>query len=497
MKIQVISAGDAQFEAERSCLIVPVFEGEMPLNADLLQGPHELVLQAEADRGALTGKSGGSMFLPVVEAPYSGVLALGLGKHDALEGETVRRAAGSAAKLLAQFRVASAVLDLTHYPDVPAAAIVEGFILAQYDFEVYRKPADPPAQRLGTLQVALPDSVDQNAVQKQCELAALACFGANGARHLANTPPNEMTPEGLAEFARGIARDTGCECTVLEERQMETLGMNALLSVGQGSAQDSKLIILRHQVSNDVPTVAMVGKGVTFDTGGISIKPSADMHEMKFDMCGAAAVLCAMMTIAELRPNINVLCVVPAVENMPSHNATRPGDIIKAYNGKTIEVRNTDAEGRMILADAMAYVADKYKPDMMVDLATLTGACVVALGHNAAGLFSNSDELSGALTGAGEATGERLWRLPLWEEHAEMMKTPHADISNAGPRWGGAISAAWFLSNFIGDTKQWAHLDIAGTAWGGSHQPHLSADHATGFGVRLLVKWVLGMAAKG
>jgi leucyl aminopeptidase len=497
MKITVAPASGVSFPSEGGCLIAPVYQGEFPLNTTLLRPEHEFVLQAQADRGVLTGKGGQCVYLPVAEAPYAGVLVMGLGERAKVNAEALRRSAGAAAKLLTENRITAAVLDVSHFPEIPADALLEGLILGQYDFDAYRAKRDDAPPRLAEVQVAVGEDVELNAPQKACELAALACFSANGARHLANTPPNEMTPSALAEFAEGIARDSGCECTVLEERQMETLGMNALLAVGRGSEQDSKLIILRHHVSNDLKTIAIVGKGVTFDTGGVSIKPAADMHEMKYDMCGAAAVLCAMMTIAELRPAINVICVVPSVENMLNGQAARPGDIVRAYNGKTIEIRNTDAEGRLILADAMAYTADKYKPDVMVDLATLTGACVVALGHNAAGLFSNNDVLTQELLHAGEATGERLWQLPLWEEHGEALKSPHADFSNVGPRWGGAISAASFLSNFIGNTPAWAHLDIAGTAWGATHQPHLSPDHASGFGVRLLVKWILDQAARG
>ncbi len=482
-----------------SCLVAPVYQGEFPINTSLLQAADEAVLQAVVDWEVFTGKAGQTYFLPTpANAGYKSVLLLGLGKRDAADAEAVRRAAGAAAKSLSANRIAQVALDISHFSDTIAEPFVEGLILGQYDFDVYRaKPESGPLpQKVEFLAVVLKDALHADAVQKVCELAALCCFSANGARHLANTPPNEMTPAALAAFAQGIAEEGGCECVILGERQMETLGLNALLAVGQGSEKDSQLIILRHQVSNDAKTVAIVGKGVTFDTGGISIKPSADMHEMKYDMCGAAAVLCAMMTIVELRLPINVICVVPTVENMPSGKSFRPGDIIKAYNGKTIEVQNTDAEGRLILADAMAYVADKYKPDVMVDLATLTGACVVALGHNAAGLFGNDDTLLTELVKAGKQTGERVWPMPLWDEHDDLLKSPHADLSNVGPRWGGAISAAAFLKNFIGDTPAWAHLDIAGTAWGGKHLPYASPDHATGFGVRLLVRWIMSLTGK-
>jgi leucyl aminopeptidase len=498
MRIVAVGPQSISFSGDNlSCLVAPVYQGEFPINTTLLQSADEAVLQAVVDWEVFSGKAGQTYFLPTPSgASYKSVLLLGLGKRDACDSEVVRRAAGNAAKVLLTNRIAEAVFDISHFSESLAEPFAEGIILGQYDFDVYReKPASGPApQKVESLAVAVKEGVHADSVQKACELAALCCFSANGARHLANTPPNEMTPASLAAFAQGIAEEGGCECIVLGERQMETLGLNALLAVGQGSEKDSQLIILRHHVSNDAKTIAIVGKGVTFDTGGISIKPSADMHEMKYDMCGAAAVLCAMMTVVELRLPINVICVVPTVENMPSGNAFRPGDIIKAYNGKHIEIQNTDAEGRLILADAMAYVADKYKPDVMVDLATLTGACVVALGHNAAGLFGNDEALAQQLVEAGKLTGERVWPMPLWEEHDELLKSPHADLSNVGPRWGGAISAAAFLKHFIGDTPAWAHLDIAGTAWGAKHLPYVSPDHASGFGVRLLVRWIMSLA---
>lgn len=498
MEVIVSVPSDVNFETAGSCLAVPVFEKDFPLRSEVLSAADENILQAVVDREAFTGKRGTVYFLPTPTSIYGGVILLGLGKKDDFDAEVLRRTAGAACASFKQNRVHQLCLDVSHYDDLRPEAVIEGVLLGQYDFNVYKaQPKDAPAPvRVERLNVVVSKAADLNAVQTACELSALACLSTNGARHLANTPPNECTPEALAEFARGIQQDSGCKCTILEEKQMASLGMNALLGVAQGSALPPRLIILEHRHGDDVPTIAIVGKGVTFDTGGISIKPSQAMHEMKYDMCGAAAVLCTMMNIVELKPRINVICVVPTVENMPSHNAMRPGDIVKAYNGKTIEVHNTDAEGRLILADAMAYTADKYKPDMMVDLATLTGACVIALAHNAAGLFSNDDNLSAALTAAGEATGERVWRMPLWEDHERLVDGTHADLCNIGPREGGAISAAAFLKQFIGDTPAWAHLDIAGTAWGGKHLPYLDANHATGYGVRLLTTWILREAER-
>jgi leucyl aminopeptidase len=498
MEVKVVSPKDVAFEPAGSCLVIPAFTKDFPLRSTVLTADDENVLQAVIDREAFTAKAGTFYFLPTPTSGYGSVLLLGLGAVDKYDAEVLRRTAGAACGALKQNRIHEVTFDISHFESVSPDGLLEGILLGQYGFEVYKhQPEDAPAPvRVEQIRIVVGNDADMNAVQKSAELSALCCLSTNGARHLANTPPNECTPEALAEFARGIQAESGCKCTILEEKQMASLGMGALLGVAQGSAQPPRLIVLEHHHSDDVPTIAIVGKGVTFDTGGISIKPSAAMHEMKFDMCGAAAVLCAMMTIAELKPAINVLCVVPAVENMPSHNAQRPGDIVKAYNGKTVEVHNTDAEGRLILADAMAYVADKYKPDMMVDLATLTGACVIALAHNAAGLFSNNDDLCAALTTAGDTTGERVWRMPLWEDHERLVDGNHADLCNIGPREGGAISAAAFLKRFIGDTPAWAHLDIAGTAWGGKHLPYLDANHATGFGVRLLTNWIIAEAER-
>lgn len=497
MKLNVCTASDFQAPGNPHCLVVPVFEGEWPVESKLLAGEHELLLQGLVDRGVFGGKAEESAFLPTGGAGYAGVLLLGLGKRAELTAERVRRAAGKAAGALKGNRVGLAVLDLTDAEEVPAEAFVEGVVLGQYDFDVYKKQPETPPVKTTAITVVAGEGADLNALQIRCELAALMCLSTNGARHLANTPPNEMTPSALAEFALGIARESGCECTVLDEVQMATLGMNALLGVARGSGQPPKLIVLKHHHADDAPTVAIVGKGVTFDSGGISIKPADGMHEMKYDMAGAAAVLCTMLNIVELKPAINVVCVVPTVENMTGDHAQRPGDIVKAYNGKTIEVLNTDAEGRLILADALAFTVEKYKPAAIVDVATLTGAVVVAIGHYASGLLGNDDALAAELLAAGEATGERLWRLPLWPEYEKLIESPHADLANIGPRGeAGAITAAAFIKQFIGETP-WAHLDIAGTAWGAKNISYLDTKHASGYGVRLLTRWILDRALAG
>lgn len=493
MRINVIAAAEAQFDAVESCLIVPVYQKDFLLESELLALEDELALQALADKEVITGKAGECYYLPRPEGAYKGVLVAGLGESAKCTAETVRRAGGAACAYLRANRVQHVYLDVSHHPELPPAAFAEGLILGQYEFDVYKAKSEdePPRVFAETLTVVAGAGVDIAAAQAACDLAAVTCLSANAARHLCNTAPNEMTPSALADFAQGIAREWNCECSVLGREEMAELGMNALLGVARGSSEAPHLIVLRYHYADDAKTVALVGKGVTFDTGGISLKPAEGMQEMKFDMSGAAVVLCALMAIAQVRPRINVIAVVPAVENKIGGNAQRPGDIVKAYNGKTIEVDNTDAEGRLILADALAYCVDKYKPAAMVDLATLTGACVVALGHYAAGVLGNDGHLLESLEQAGDVTGERLWRLPLWDDYGKLIEGKHADLCNIGPKGeAGTIAGACFLKNFAGDTP-WAHIDIAGTAWGGKHISYWDSKYATGFGVRLLTQWVI------
>ncbi len=299
-----------------------------------------------------------------------------------------------------------------------------------------------------------------------------------------------MTPGYLADSANELAVNHGLECRVYEQAEMEKLGMNALVGVGKGAAEPPRLIVLEYHGANTKGRpVVLVGKGLTFDSGGISIKPGAGMEEMKTDMAGGAAVLGTMDAAARLKLPINLIGIIPTAENMPDGKAFKPGDVLTSMSGTTIEITNTDAEGRLILCDALHF-ALKFKPSVMIDLATLTGACVVALGHEASGLMGNNQRLVDALKGSGERCGERLWPLPLWDEYGEVMKSDIADLKNAGSRDGGSITAGWFLKQFVGKTA-WAHLDIAGTAWGDKARPYCPKG-ATGVGVRLLIEFLQG-----
>src|SRR6185369_2514059 len=316
---------------------------------------------------------------------------------------------------------------------------------------------------------------------------AAAVAGAIGfARDLANTPPNEASPAWMEERARELAASRGMEVTVLDAEELARRGMAGLLAVGGGAAVPPRLVRLAWGTSG--PVISLVGKGVTFDTGGISIKPAADMDEMKYDKCGACAVLGAARAVADLGLPVRLRVYTPLAENMPGGRAYRPGDILRFANGKTVEITNTDAEGRLILADALTWAVEE-GTDALAELSTLTGHCVVALGHQAAGLFTPQDTLAAALLTAGAESGERLWRLPLYPEFLEAMKGTHADLRNSASRPGGASTAAAFLSQFVGDLKNWAHLDIAGVANVKTDDEGQGAG-ATGFGVATLVRWI-------
>jgi len=358
----------------------------------------------------------------------------------------------------------------------------EGAALANHAFEHYK--SEPDRVILKKIDIAVTRHVSGK-YKPLAEEVQTVCEGTLLARHWANLAPNDKPPEILAKEMAAEARRHKLKVRILSEKELTRQKFGALLAVGKGSDKPPRLVLMEHRASGARKTVALVGKGVTFDTGGINLKPSGSITGMKMDMAGSAAMAAALITVARLKPRVNVIGVMPLVENMPSGRATRPSDIVTAYSGKTIEINNTDAEGRLILADAMAYVNKKYKPDMIIDMATLTGACVVALGEKMAGVFSSDDLLSEQLVAAGRRTFERLWPMPIPEDYLEQLKSDCADISNVSKgRWGGAITAALFLKEFVGDTP-WAHIDIAGPASikkGNAYQ----TPGATGFGVRLM-----------
>ena len=373
-----------------------------------------------------------------------------------------------------------------------SAAVRQAIVLAgecAYRFDGFKTTPKATPVKLKSV-VAFTSDKATKAVNEAVTAGAAIVEGMNLTRDLGNLPGNICTPTYLANEAKKLSKDFGLKCLILEKAAMEKLGMHSLLAVAKGSHQPPKFIVLEYAggKKTDKPVV-LVGKGITFDTGGISIKPAAEMDEMKYDMCGAASVLGTMRAIAGMKLPINLVVIVPTTENMPGGAATRPGDIVTSMSGQTIEILNTDAEGRLVLCDALTY-AERFKPAAVVDVATLTGACVVALGQVASGLLGNNDPLIDELRDAGTATMDRAWQLPLWDEYQDLLKSPFADMANIGGRWGGTITAACFLSRFT-KAYPWAHLDIAGTAWLQGKDKG-----ATGRPVPLLTRFLMQRAGK-
>jgi len=423
------------------------------------------------------------------------ILLVGLGARKEFEWDTLRLAMGEAvrkardlgARTMACITTSGTLAELSAEDVARAAA--EGAVLGDYRYIEYRAKAKEKAKHLESVVFHYDDSRRRAAGNRGLELGRILGEATNLARDLGTHPSNLVTPTYLAEEAKKLAK-SGLKVKVLEQEQIAKAGMNALLAVAKGSSEPPKLILIEYRVPGARKTLAFVGKGITFDSGGISIKPSEKMDEMKMDMCGAAAVLAAMKAVPQLKPKCNVVGIIPAVENLPSGTAYKPGDILTAMNGKTVEIITTDAEGRLILADAMVYAIKTYKPSAIVDIATLTGACVVALGHYATGLFSNRDSFRKIVERAGEHAGERLWHLPLYKEYTDDIQSDVADIKNASGRWGGACTAAAFLQEFVGKTP-WVHLDIAGTAMDAKASSIQPKSVASGAGVRTLLQLAL------
>ena len=477
MKVEVRQTGVAEVDAD--LLVLGLYEGE-----DL---PQELA----SARGVDDAK-GGFKKLSLLHPDRPGrALVIGLGKRGEIDAERARIAAALAAREAGRLQAPSVAWLLPDSDDESAIAegLVSGTILAAYRFDRFlsRDPDDPPPAVVESLVLLGPSEVAAAA-----EAARIGAEAQNRARDLQSLPANFATPSHLAARAEEIAAaHDSLSVEVLGPEEIAAKKMGGLVAVSQGSEEEPRLIVLRYVGGGSGPTLGLVGKGVTFDTGGISIKPSAGMHEMKMDMSGAAAVLEAVGAIAELGLSVDLIAVVPSTENMPSGKAIKPGDVITQYNGKTVEINNTDAEGRLILADALAYSIE-LGAEQVVDLATLTGAVLIALGSTYAAVISNDDDLAGAVGQAGEKSGELTWRLPLHPEYKELTKGTVADLTNASAkRKAGTIYAGSFLEEFVGDTP-WAHVDIAGTAWDVGRE--YTGSDASGFGVRLLVELARGLS---
>ncbi len=456
-------------------------------------------LQGLLESKDFLGKDGEVSVVYAGKAMKSGRLMLiGLGEQKKLTLEKLRRAAASAAKRAKIMKLRRVGLEIPEYETVGKSAmksyeklvqaLCEGAALSIYEFHKYRSDNGGKNSKNVEGIILFSDSARHSGDARRAKIQSqIICEAVYLARDLENAPPNEIYPESLARTAKRVARMHRFNTKVLETNKIQKLGMGGVIAVSQGSFRPPRFIIMEHGRRNRRKTVVIVGKGVTFDTGGISLKPSSNMAAMKMDMSGAAAVIGTLQAAARLKLPIHLVGLIPAVENMPSGTAIKPGDIVRHYNGKTSEVDNTDAEGRLILADALGF-AEKFKPAAVIDLATLTGACVVALGHFASGMMGNDEKLMDRLKAAGEMSYERVWPLPLYDEYEKQITSDVADVKNVGGRWAGTITAGWFLKKFIGKYK-WVHLDIAGTAI--LEEAHEYAPRGgSGVGVRLLIEFL-------
>jgi leucyl aminopeptidase len=463
-------------------LAVAIFKGESP--QDLAEDAASVISD-----GDFSGKPNETALLYGQTGPAPRLLLVGLGERDSATPERLRRAAATVARRTRSLELREAAFSLPALPDTStretARAAAEGARLGLYRFDRHKSAAN--AHELETFWLVA-DEVALEEARAGAEIGEKVAGGSVLARDLANEPSNVATPEYLAQRAREIAEKYGMKLTVLDRAGIEAEGLTGLATVGRSSTNDPHFIVLEHRNGNEAPPVVLVGKAVTFDSGGISIKPAAGMADMKFDMSGGAAVLGAMEAAGAMDLPLNVIALVPATENLPGGDAFKPGDVLEMHSGKTVEIVTTDAEGRLILADALSY-ARRYEPSAVIDCATLTGACVVALGNHASGLMGNDEDLIAEVKAAGETTGERAWPLPLFDEYTEQIKGDTADIKNSGGRGGGALTAGAFLKEFA--EFPWAHLDIAGTAYGKKGNAY-TTNGGTGVPTRLLVEFLRG-----
>jgi len=455
------------------------------------------------ERGEFEGKLGEALMLHTQgKVKAKRLLLTGLGKEKDLRLDAFRQALGTAVKRVRQAKVRSFAVAMpgTIPEEIPVLdvvqALVEGVVLGNYQFTAYRsdngaKPVDVERLTLYTSQRSQLASMTEG-IRRGIATAEATVL----VRDLCNHPSNVMTPTRIVHEARAVSKESGVRLKVLEQKDMERLGMGALLGVARGSHEPPKFIILEYKGSKAKKAerpVVLVGKTITFDTGGISLKPAENMEHMKADMTGGAEVLATMRAAARLKLPLHLISILPVAENMPGGRAMKPGDIVTTLSGKTVEVQNTDAEGRLILSDGLTY-ATRYKPAVLIDIATLTGACVVALGQFAIGMFGNNDQLNTQVRNAGLRAGERVWEMPLWEEYFEQLRSDVADMRNIGGRGGGMITAALFLSKFVGNCP-WVHLDIASTDWSERERAYLPKG-PTGIGTRLLIQFLIDRTLK-
>ena len=480
---------------KRACIVIGAYtDARLTPSAEAVDQASGGALGALLKRGDLDDKAGATLALPLLPGvDAERVLVVSLGKPDELNDKAYRDALAAAGKVLAGLRGkdASVCLAEVEVPDRDLAwrlrTAARVIAAAAYRFDAPRKADDSPKRGIKKIQLLIPGKSSKALTAAVAQGLATA-EGMALARDLGNLPPNVCSPSYLADTAKALGKEHKLKVTVLDKAQMSKLGMGALLAVAQGAEQPPKFIVMEHHggKAGDAPIV-LVGKGITFDTGGVNLKTQGGIEEMKYDMLGAGSVIGTFVAAAKMRLPLNLVVIVPAVENAIDGNAYRPSDVITSMSGKTIEVGNTDAEGRLILCDALTY-AERFKPAALVDVATLTGACIVALGRYASGLMSKHDDLSNELLGAGETVFDRAWRLPLWDEYQTQLESTFADVYNIGGRWAGAITAGCFLARFT-EGQRWAHLDIAGVS-----NDEGKRGMATGRPVGLLSQWLLDRA---
>jgi leucyl aminopeptidase len=491
VKTGALSGKATQVKAD--ALVLGVFEGDAK-PPEVARGLDKATGGALSDilkRGEFAGKAGQVIYVPAgANVAASRLVLTGLGKREEYNTEKARQAVAKASTFCRERNLgevavwADVFLDSSVAFEELATALVEGAVLGLYKFTKYKTDLEGEEKPISRLRILTEDRGRLASLRKLVAYADLTGQAANRARDLTNAPSNEVTPAALAAYARRLSRQRGLKCRVLGPAELKKRNMNGILGVGKGSSNTPRFIILEHLPRrSSAGPIVLVGKGITFDSGGISIKPALKMDEMKGDMAGAAAVLCTLDVVARLNLPLHVVGLVPAAENLPSGTAYKPGDILRMASGKTVEILSTDAEGRLLLADALHY-ASTYKPEAVIDLATLTGACIIALGEHASGLLGTDRTLIEKIKRAGEITWERVWELPLWDDYAEPLKSEVADTNNTGGRPAQAIVAAKFLQKFVGD-HPWAHIDIAGTSGVETEKPY-KPKGATGVGVRLL-----------
>ncbi|HEX2170332.1 MAG TPA: leucyl aminopeptidase [Nitrososphaera sp.] len=481
-------------QKQTSLLVIGVFEGDQdfPHSKDLDSSVSSTIKETLENK-EFRGTFGSSTVVYTLgKGPMKKIMLLGLGKREKFTDEGARICAGKATRKAQELGIKEfSMMQFSNLDEGLMEAMTEGIALALYSFDKYKETKEPTSK---IEEVTILINSDSLRFQSVVEKANIIVEAVNFARDIGNLPPNDCPPAHLASIAVSLAQDYGMKVRIMDRYELENMGMGGIVAVGKGSNNPPKLIVLEYNGANDPQQkpYLLVGKAVTFDTGGISIKPSEKMDEMKFDKCGGCTVLAIIRAIASIKLAVNVVGIVPSVENMPSATSYRPGDIIRMYNGKSVEVLNTDAEGRMILADAIAYGISTYSPKSVIDLATLTGAAIIALGANVAAMIGSNKQLVDRLRKLSDKTGEKMWELPLYDEYHEQIRSTYADIKNVGGRPGGAITAAAFLSNFVNDVP-WVHIDIAGTAWTqeGTHEKSYNHRGATGFGVRTLVKLLM------